>query len=74
MCFVTEFQKRVLQMLCQLTESIKEMANGFKVEDSTYHVVKISTMEELMNVEKDMKDPSNRLNLVRDGEQFLQVC
>ena len=59
-------------MLCQLSESLKEMGNQLKVEDSTYHVARVSTMEELANVERDMKDPSNRLHLVSNGEKFYK--
>jgi len=62
---IAEFQKRVLQLLCELNVSIKQMGQRTEMEDTIYDVPKITTTEELLNVENDMKNQSKRLALVR---------
>ena len=64
----------MLHLSCDLNEAIKEMGHRYETEDSTHHVVRISTVQELMDVESDIQDPAKRVMLVSDRNLVCLGC
>ena len=61
-----EFQKRVLYMLADISESIKNIGNKYEPVDSSFHVTCVETMEQLCELEDTLKDDAKCNSLVSE--------
>lgn len=63
--FLSEFQKRVLYLLTDIRKEISEVGKVVQDDQEYDEITTINTLEELVEVENDLKEPQKRLEMVR---------
>jgi len=61
MTFV-EFQKRVLYLLADISDSVKKIGKKYEPVDSPFHVTRVETLEQLWELEDLLKDDETKRN------------
>ncbi len=64
-CFSSGFQKRVLRLLMEIRDNLKQVGKRCESNESDFHLSQASTLEEIKTMEESLADDEMRKLLVR---------